>query len=148
MAEIAEIQTGTAKLFGITNSGSDITITGLATFVLQTAKLTHEFRLKDEQDATDHDVTAIATNGMLRCEINVTLAGATRAAAAATGAVLTPLATITLANFKLAALNGAWQYTGNQTIDLAFNDTAKMTLPLRRYTNSTQNTAMTTTVSG
>jgi hypothetical protein len=148
MAEIAEIQKGTAKLFGITNDGTAFTIDAFATFILTGARLTHEFRLKDEQDATDYDVTAIATNGMVRCEFNITLSGATRAAAATTGAILTPLATIVTTHFKLAALNGTWQYTGNQTIDLAQNDSAKCTVPVRRYTDSSQNTSMTTTVSG
>jgi hypothetical protein len=145
---IAEIQKGKATLFGITNDGDDITIDALATFILKTARLTHEFDLMDEKDATNYDANAVATNGRLRCEINVTLSGATRAAAAATGAVLTPLASVVIDNFKITALNGTWQYTGNQTIDLGSGENAKMTIPLRKYSNSTQNTSMTTTVSG
>lgn len=148
MAEIAEIQTGTAKLFGITNDGTTFTIDAFATFIPNGMSLTHKFRLKDEQDATDYDVTAIATNGMVELEVTLQLSGATRAAAAAIGVVLTPLATIVLAHFKLAALNGSYQYKGDQKIDLASNDSAKMTVPLRRWTNSTQNTAMIATVSG
>lgn len=148
MAEIAEIQKGEAKLWGITNDGTAFTISTLATFSIKTASLTHEFRLKDEQDATDYDVAAIATNGMLKATVTVSLAGATRAAAAATGVFLAPLATVTLAHFKLSALNGTWQYAGNQKIDLSSGDVAKLTLELRKYDDSGQNTVMTTTVTG
>jgi len=148
MVEIPEIQKGEAKLFGITNDGTVFTIDALATFSIKSAKLSHEFRLKDEQDATDYDVVAIATNGHSKLTVTVSLSGDTRAAAAATGAVLTPLATVVLAHFKLAALNGSWQYIGGQDIDLSSNDTAKMTIPLRKYDNATQNAAMIVTVTG
>lgn len=148
MAEIAEIQKGTAKLFGITNDGTAFTIDAFATFVINSAGLTHKFRLKDEQDATDYDVTSIATNAMLELEITIQLSGATRAAAAATGAFLTPLASVVLTHFKLSALNGTWQYKGDQKIDLSNNDSAKCTLPIRRWSDSSQNTSLTTTVSG
>ena len=144
----AEIQKGTAKLFGITNSGSAFTIDAFATFVPQTASLTHKFRLVEEQDHLDADNTLIATNPYVEGVITIEPSGATRSAAAAVAVFLTPLATVVLANFKLAALNGSWIYTGDQKIDLAFNQSAKIELPIRKYDDSTQNTSLNTTVSG
>jgi hypothetical protein len=61
---------------------------------------------------------------------------------------LDPLATVTTTHFKLAELNGTWQYVGGQQIQLSFNGPAKITIPVRKYEDSAQNTSMTTTVSG
>lgn len=148
MAEIAEIQKGTAKLFGITNDGTAYTIDAFATFVLDSVGLTHEFDLLDDKDATAYDVTAIATNAKVRAELSLQPSGATRAAAAAVAVFLTPLASVVTTHFKLAALNGTWQYIGGQQIQLNFNSSAKITIPVRKYSDSGQNSAMTTTVSG
>src|SRR5689334_10178279 len=117
----AEIQKGTAKLYGITNDGSAYTIDAFATFIPQTADLTHEFDLLDEKDGSNFDVTAIATNGKTRGTLTIEPSGPTRAAAAAVAVFLSPLASVVLAHFKLSALNGTWQYIGGQRIQLAFN---------------------------
>jgi hypothetical protein len=143
MAEIAEIQKGTAKLFGITNDGTAYTMSGFATFVLDSVGLTHEFDLLDEKDATNFDVTCIATNAKIRGDITIQPSGATRGAAALVAVFLEPLTTVTLANFKLAALNGGWQYVGGQQIQLNFNAPAKITLPIRKWASTTQNAALT-----
>ncbi len=148
MAEIAEIQKGVAKLFGITNDGTAYTIDAFATFVMESAGLTHNFDLLDDKDATNFDVTAIATNANVRAELTLQPSGATRAAAAAVAVFLTPLASVVTTHFKLAALNGTWQYIGGQQIQLNFNASAKITLPVRKYSDTAQNTSMTTTVSG
>lgn len=143
MAEYPEIQKGEAKLFGITNSGSAFTISGFATFVMESAGLTHEFDLLDEKDATNFDVTSIATNAKVRGEITIQPSGLTRTAAAAVAVFIDPLTTVTLANFKLAALNGGWQYVGGQQIQLNYNSPAKITLPIRKWASTTQNAALT-----
>ncbi len=105
MAEIAEIQKGVAKLFGITNDGTAYTIDAFATFVMESAGLTHNFDLLDDKDATNFDVTAIATNANVRAELTLQPSGATRAAAAAVAVFLTPLASVVTTHFKLAALS-------------------------------------------
>jgi hypothetical protein len=90
----------------------------------------------------------IATNPMYEGTLEFEPIGATRAAAGAVAAFLSPLATVTLANFALAALNGTWIYIGNQSINLAHNASAKISLPIRKYTDSTQNTSLSTIVTG
>src|SRR5947209_7733849 len=106
----AEIQNGTGVLWGITNSGSAITMSGFATFILDGAKGGHKFDLDALKDETKYDVALIAANGHLELDITWTPSGATRAAAAATAVFLAPLAKVTLANFKLSAYNGDWVY--------------------------------------
>ena len=100
-----EIQTGSAKLFGITNNGTPIAISAFATFVAQSIDLADNTRVKEEQDETDFDVTLIATNQNIEGRLTIEPSGATRAAAAAVAVFLTPLTAVTLSNFKLDELN-------------------------------------------
>lgn len=144
----AEVQTGKGTVAGITNSGSAITISGYATFNLKSAKLGHKFDIQDIKDANNFDNTAIATNEHTELDIEFVVSGADRAAAAATAVFLAPLAAVTLANFKIAAFNGVYQYRGDASIDLTDSGPAKMMLKIRKYADSTQNTALTTTISG
>lgn len=144
----AEIQTGTALLHGITNDGTAFTIDAFATFIPETADLTHKFERTDEKDNTGYDVTLLARNGNVEGRLTLKPSGATRAAAATVAVFLTPLAKVVLAHFKLAALNGNWVYIGDQQIQLNFDQPAKITLPVRKYDDATQNTSLTTTVVG
>jgi len=143
----SEVQNGKGILFGITNSGSAITMTGYATFILDTAKGNHKFKLTAIEDENEFDAALIATNSHLEIDITWTPSGATRAAAATTAVFLNPLAKVTLANFKVSAFNGDWVYVGDEAIDLS-HGAAKMSLKIRKYDDSTQNTSLTTTVVG
>ena len=146
---IAEIQTGTAKLFGITNNGTQIAISAFATFVAQSIDLADNTRIKEEQDETDYDVTLIATTQNIEGRLTIEPSGTTRTAAVAVSVFLTPLAAVQLSNFKLTALNSAnWIYMGKERIMLNFQDAAKIELPVRLYANATQAAALATTVSG
>jgi hypothetical protein len=144
----AEVQNGTGVVHGITNGGSAITMTGYATFILGSLGATHKFDLDALKDETKFDKTLIATNGHLELDIKWRPSGATRAAAAATAVFITPLAAITLANFKIPAFNGAWVYIGDQKISINAEGVADIELKLRKYDDATQNTSLTTTVSG
>jgi hypothetical protein len=146
---LPEIQTGTAKLVGITNDGTQIAISAFATFVAQAIDLADNTRIKEEQDETDFDVTLIASNQNIEGRLTIEPSGATRAAAAAAAVFLTPLAAVQLSHFKLAALNSNyWIYMGKQRIMLNNKDSAKIELPIRLYTNAAQAAALSTTVSG
>lgn len=142
----AEVISGRGILHGINNSGTAITMTGYATFTLNGLKGTHNFDLSEIKE-NGFDVSLIAVNGHIATEITWTPSGATRAAAAATAVFLAPLAKVTIANCKVAAFNGDWVYVGNQQLDLGQAEGA-MTLPCRKYDDATQNTSLTTTVTG
>lgn len=145
----AEIQKGTAVLHGITNDGTAFTIDAFATFMPDTADLTHRFSLNEEKDNTGYDFNLTAMNGRVEGRITLKPTSTTRALAAGVAVFLAPLTTVVLAHFALAALNGSWVYTGDQQIQLQFDQPAKITLPIRKYDNSTQNTSLTATaVSG
>ena len=144
----AEIQTGTATVFGITNDGTAIAIPGYATFLLQGAKPTHKFTLTEIKDAGAFDAALIASNGHIELDLDFIPSGATRAAAAGVAVFLAPLAKVTTAHFKVAALNGDFVYVGDESMDLSNVASVKMTLKLRKYDDGTQNTSLTTTVVG
>ncbi len=143
-----EVQTGTATVWGVANNGSTIAISGYVTLLLEGADATHKFRLKEITDANDYDANLIATNQHIELSLNFKPSGATRAAAAAVGVFISALASVVTSNFKVAAFNGTWVYVGDETIALKSNDSAAMKLPVRKYDDSTQNTSLTTTISG
>ena len=143
----AEVQTGKGVLWGISNSGAAITMLGFATFIADSVKGNHKFKLEAIEDELGAEVSLIATNPHVEIDITWTASGATRAAAAATAVFLTPLAKVTLANFKVTAFNGDWIYIGDESIDLS-HAAGKISLKLRKYDDGTQNASLTTTVSG
>lgn len=142
-----EVQTGTGILFGISNNGSAITMEGYASFIMDSAKAGHKFKLDAVEDEQAFDKALIATNSHLELDITWTPSGATRAAAAGTAVILDPLSKVTLGNFKVDAFNGDWVYVGDESIDLSHGN-AKMSLKVRKYDDATQNASLTTTVSG
>lgn len=143
----AEVQNGTGIIQGITNSGSAISMTGYATFILDTAKAQHKFKLDAVEDENAADANLTATNPHVELDINWTPSGASRSAAASTMVFLEPLAKVTLANFKATTFNGDYVYVGDGSIDLSHGP-AKMSLKIRKYDDSTQNALLTSTVSG
>jgi hypothetical protein len=120
-------------------------MTGVATFLLSSVKGQHQAEIQDIKDGTDFDATSVATNSHIEVDIDWIPSGATRAAAASTAAFPAYLAAVTLANFKISAFNGAYQYRGG-SIDLQNKD-GKMQFKLRKYDDATQNTSLTTTAS-
>ncbi len=142
---MSELQTGKAILWGITNSGSAITIEGIASFILEGVKGNHKSQIDDVKDETGFDVSLIATNPFMELDVTFTPSGASRAAAAATCTVMDALTKVTLSNFKLEAFNGDWVYMGEQSWDLSHKQ-AKAMLKLRKYDDAAQNASLTTTV--
>ena len=143
----SEQQTGRGILFGITNDGAPITLSGFASFIIDTAKGVHKFKITDVQDELEFDAAAIATNPHIEVDLTWVPSGATRSAAADTAVFLEPLSKVTLTHFRVAAFNGDWQYRGDQSIDLSHTH-GKMSLKIRKYVDDAQNASLTTVVVG
>lgn len=143
----SEVQVGRAYIHGIRNDGTAIGLSGYATFTLDTVKLDHKFDSEFLKDEIGFDAAGIATNEHIECAIAWMPTGATRAAAAATAAFLSPYSKVTLSHFELTIANGDWLYIGDASIDLSKKE-GKMALKLRRYVDDVQNASMTTTVNG
>jgi hypothetical protein len=143
----AEVQTGTAVLYGITNDGTQIAMPGYATFILDGVNGAHNFELDAIKDENKADKALVATNENIELEITWTPSGTTRAAAAATVVFLTPLASVIMNHFKVAAFNTTFIYIGSGKINLS-QGPAKLGIKLRKYADATQNASLATTVSG
>lgn len=142
-----EVQNGKGVLWGMTNNGTPISIEGYASFLLESGKSGHKFKLDAIEDEIGFDAALVATNTMVEVDITWVPSAATRALAAATAVFLDPLSKVTMANFKATEFNGDWIYIGDETIDLSHGP-AKMSMKLRKYSDETQNASLSTTVTG
>ena len=138
-------QTGTAVVYGLANDGTAISIEGYATFILETAKASHNFDLDAVKDENNFDASLIATNGHREIDITWTPSGASKSAANATAVFLEPLDKVTLANFAVDSFNGDYIYVGSGMVELSHKQ-GKMSMKLRKYDDDAQNTSLTTTV--
>jgi hypothetical protein len=143
-----EVQKGRGVLFGIPNNGSAITMEGIATFTLESAKLNRKYKTEMVEDENGFDVASISTNTFDELDITWTPTGATRAAAAATVEMLDPQVTMALSNFAISGINGDWIVVDGQSLDMGGGKPGKSQLKLRKYVDEDQNTLMTTTVTG
>lgn len=141
-----DIQTGVALIQGIRNNGTPISITGVATFLMDTAKATHKFKITEGEDETGFDANLTATNPYVEADVDFKPSGADRDAAADVAVFLEPLQTVAMANFEVSEFNGNWIYMGDGSINLSHSH-ATMSLKLRKYKDATQNTSLNTTVS-
>ena len=143
---IPEVQVGAvAYLFGITNSGTAITMTGIASFELDSDDLSLTWNEKENLDTTGNVQNITQTNFKYERSITLNPSGATRAAAAAIAdavAAIT-LKTITVANYKVAAFNGTWRIKPGTKISLKMADNASIDISAEKYVNADQNAALT-----
>lgn len=141
-----EVQTGKAYIHGIRNDGSAITISGVAGFSIDTAKISHKFKMDSLEDEIGFDNALVATNAFYEQDLSFMPTGASRAAVEAGAVFILPLAQVVIANFAIEAFNGTWVYMGDMSLDLSHKQ-GKMSLKVRRYADEDQNTLLTTTVS-
>jgi hypothetical protein len=160
-----EVMNGSAVVFGISNNGTPITINGTAHFIVDMAKGTHKFKIEDIEDENGFTTSTIATDPHMEMDITFVPSGRTVPQSATSGGTragayealngqsdvgintcfLKPLSRVLLANFKVAAFNGPYQYRGDETIDLTHKE-AKCSLKIRKWDDAAQNESLTTTV--
>lgn len=141
---MAEIQTGKGHVKGIANDGTDITITGVVG-ILDSTKIQHKFKLGVVEDEYEFDASLSAVNGHREMDVVWVPASTTKSAAYAGAVFLDPFDAVTLDNFLAPNINGTWIYIGDASLDLTHGP-AKMSMKLRRYDDTAQNTSLSTTV--
>lgn len=141
-----EVQNGLALVHGIRNDGTAITIEGFASFLIDSAKVQHKFKVTEGEDETGFDANLTATNAHVELDITFKPAGSTRTVAEGVAAFIEPLAKVTTAHFAIAELNRDWIYIEGGSIDLSHAH-GTMTLKLRSYKDDDQNESLTTTIS-
>jgi hypothetical protein len=141
---IQEQQIGAvAYLFGITTNGQPITITGLASFELDSDDLTYTWKEKENMDTTGNAQNITKTNFKYERTIKLNPSGATRAAAAAYAGSVLNCDALAVANYKVPAFNGNWRIKPGFKLSLKMDDNASIDMPCEMYVNSAQNTALT-----
>ena len=158
---VTETQIGAvAYLFGVTNSGSPITMIGSATILgeLESDDLTLTWKEKENTDTSGNVQNIIQTNFKYERAIKFVPSAATRSLAAqlaesvigatsdnggagAGGAIL--LTHITVANYAVGAFNGTWRVKPGTKLNLKMDDNASIDLNCERYVNNQQNTYLT-----
>jgi hypothetical protein len=115
--------------------------------VKQTGKLTHQWEEEKIGDEHAADVAILARNEHMLADFGMKILGDTQAHAVAGAALLSPLATVTLSGFDLAAYNGKFQYVGGAELDLNSSQVGSFNIKLRRWADGTQNDLLTSTPS-
>lgn len=115
--------------------------------VQQGMKASHAFDLEATADAQGDDAAWRTRNEMVEGDVAMKLLGDTAAHAKAGGAFLAPLAVVTISGCDLALWNTTWLVVPGSDIDLGNTKVGDITFKLRRYVDSTQNTAFATTPS-
>ena len=147
---IQEQQVGAvAYLFGITTSGTPISITGLASFELDSDDLTYTWKEKENSDTTGNVQNIIQTNYKYERSIKLSPSGSTRASAAliadSQGSGVLNLINLVVANYKVTAFNGTWRIRPGTKINLKMDDNASIDISAEKYINTSQNAALTGT---
>lgn len=143
-APIQETQVGAiAYLWGIMNNGQPISMLGIASFELDSDDLTSTWTEKKKTDTSGYTQNITQYEQLFERDIKFNPSGATRAAAAAVIDATVALATLTIANHKVAAYNGTWRIKPGTKINLKMADDAAISIPCERYLNANQNAALT-----
>lgn len=140
-----ETQNGRARVWGIRNDGTAISITGFVS-TIESAKIDvkHDKEtLKDENGFTNCIIWA---DGMKTLTLSFSPSATTRAEAEDECVVVAAGAAITITHFAVDEFNGTWINDGDQSIDLS-QKSGKVTLKLMQYLDEEQNTLLATTAS-
>jgi hypothetical protein len=141
---IQETQVGAiAYLFGITNSGQEILMIGIASFELDSDDISLTWKEKENTDTTGNVQNIIQTNFKYERSIKFSPSGATRAAAAAVAEGVVTLQNLTVANYFVSTFNGTWRIRPGTKINLKMDDDATIDLNCEMYINAQQNAALT-----
>lgn len=141
---IVEQQIGAiAYLYGITNDGTPITISGLDSFEFDSDDLTYTWDEKANKDTTGNVQNFTQANFRYERSLKINPSGATRAAAAAVCGEAITLFAVVVAHYKVAAFNGSWRVKQGTKINLKMDDNASIEFSMEKYTNAGQNAALT-----
>lgn len=144
VAPIVETQIGAeAYLWGITNDGTAIAITGIATFETDSDEVTQTWDETAKKDGTGHTRTYIQTNFRKERSITFDPTGATRAAAAAIADAVLALANLVISHYKVAAMNGTYRIKPGTKLSLKQGDNASISITGEKFDNATQNSDLT-----
>lgn len=115
--------------------------------VAQTIKSTQNFEEEIVKDIRGFDAAWLYRNEHRMFDIGAKIVGDTVAHAKAGGAFFSPAATVVISACDLTELNGSYHVVSGSDIDLGNTKVGDINFKLRKYADSTQNTASITTPS-
>ncbi|MEN6533318.1 MAG: hypothetical protein ABFD89_06620 [Bryobacteraceae bacterium] len=143
-APVNEVQIGAvAYLFGIANSGTPISITGIPSFETESDDVQLTWTEKENADTKGSVQNITQFNFKLERSIKFKPSGATRAAAHAVADAVLTLQFLVVANYKVAAFNGTWRIKPGTKVNLKQGDDAAIDISAEKYTNADQQAALT-----
>lgn len=141
---ISEAQVGAvAYLYGITNNGTQISITGIASFELDSDDVSLTWEEKRKKDTTGNEQSITSTNYKYDRALKIWPSGATRAQAASVADGMFTLLNLVVANYKVNTFNGAWRLKPGIKVNLKMDDDASIDITAERWQNVAQNAALT-----
>jgi hypothetical protein len=141
---IAETQIGAvAYLFGITNDGTAIAMTGVASFELDSDDVTLTWSESENKDTTGNTQNITQRNFKYERSVKFAPSGATRTAAAAVADAVVTLQNLVVSHYKVAAFNGTWRIKPGTKINLKMDDSASIDISCEKFVNASQNSALT-----
>ena len=149
---IPEQQVGAiAYLYGITNNGTPVSITGLDSFEFDSDDVTVTWDEKANKDTTGNIQNYTQTNFRWERSMKIFPSGATRTIAAnvahealaAGGAAIINLYVLVVANYKVNEFNGSWRIKPGTKCNLKMDDNASIDFSMEKFVNNAQNLALT-----
>lgn len=141
---IQETQIGAvAYLFGITNSGAPITMTGVVSFELDSDDVTLTWKEKENTDTTGNVQNFVQTNFKYERTIKFAPSGPNRLTAAGVIDTTFTLQNLVVAGYKVSSFNGSWRIKPGTKASLKMDDDATIDIPAEKYVNAAQNTQLT-----
>jgi hypothetical protein len=141
---IPETQVGAvAYLFGITNSGTPIAMTGIVSFELDSDDLTSTWTETKNKDTTGNTQNITQREFLYDRDIKFKPSGSSRAAAAQVAGEVLSLLNLIVSGYKVPAFNNTWRIKPGTKIGLKMDAEAEISIPAEFYINPNQNVALT-----
>lgn len=132
-----------AYLYGITNNGTQVVITAVASFEFDSDEASLVWEEKRKKDTTGNVQNITSTNYAYDRALKIWPSGATRAQAAAVADSVFTLLNLVIANMKVNTFNGTWRLKSGIKVSLKMDDDASIDLSAEKWVNSAQNAALT-----
>lgn len=141
---IIETQVGAiAYMFGILNNGTQIAITGIVSFELDSDDVTETWDERANKDVTGNTQNYTQTNFRKERATKFTPSGTTRAQAHAVFDAVMALQLLVVSNYKSASYNGTWRIKPGIKGSLKMDENGSISIDAEKFDNAAQNAALT-----
>jgi hypothetical protein len=130
-------------MYGITNNGTQVVITGIASFEFDTDDVSLTWEEKRKKDTTGNTQNITSTEFKYDRTLKIAPSGSTRTQAAAAADSVFTLQNLVVANYKVNTFNGTWRLKPGIKCNLKMDDDASIDISAEKWVNASQNAALT-----